>query len=165
MAIKETTRRINFIPYVIKKGRDVDTNPAPTVTVNRKYNLILFSKSTVTELNLSGKFIKFFYEPVKKVIGWQIRESLSQGEMKNWRLVKTTKQGTYPCSIKKLLEAFGGRLQHMTYGSVPIQKYRELSHLSEFKDQTFYFVELVDNPEELRKGLGNESVEKATVTA
>lgn len=29
--IKETTKKIHFIPYTVKKGKEVDLNPSPTV--------------------------------------------------------------------------------------------------------------------------------------
>lgn len=164
MAIKETSKKIHFIPYNPTKGKDVDMTPAPVVTVSRKYMNISFTKGAVLEMGMSGKFIKLYYEPIKKVIGWQLRDHVEQREMKMWKLVKPTASfGNWKCNIKKMLDQFGGRLTKETYKNVPIQKYREASSLSEYNGQTFYFVELIDNPEELKKGVGNEHLASMTV--
>lgn len=156
--IKETTKKIHFIAYSPKKGRIEDTAPAPTVTVNRKVNRISFSKATVLETGMNGKFLRLYYEPIKKVIGWQIRDKVDHAEMKQWKLVKALAGGGWGMNIKKMLDAFDGRLSKEVYEKIPVQKYREINALSEYKNEVFYFVELNDNPEELRKGMGNITV-------
>lgn len=164
MAIKETTKKIHFMPYVAKKGREKDTDPAPTVTVNRKYNYILFSKSAIKEMGLDGKFLHFYFEPIKKIIGWQVRETIQQSDMKAWRLVKAPKAGNWKTTIKKMLDEFNGRLTKVSYEALPVQRYREINPLSEYKNQVFYFIELIDNPEELKKGVGNHELGESTTT-
>lgn len=154
--IKETTKKIHFVPYSATRGREADTSPTPTVTVNRKYGYLTMGRKAVHEMAAEGMFIKFYFEPIKKIIGWQLRKQISQNEMKSWNLVKgNPKSGAYKASIVKLLAQFNGRLTQEAYQDLPIQKYREINPLSEYKDEVFYFVELVDNPEELKKGVGD----------
>lgn len=162
MAIKETTKKIHFIPYTAGRGREKDESPAPTITVNRKYQTISFTAEAVREMSMDGKFIRFFFEPIKKVIGWQLRDMVQQNEMKTWKLVKAKKGGSYQTFIGKMLKQFDNRLKKESYKNVAIQKYREINSLSEYKNQVFFFIELVDDPEELKKGIGNDKV--ATMT-
>lgn len=163
MAIKETSKKIHFIPFTGGRGREVDDSPAPTITINRKNFTVLFSTGAVREMGLDGKFIRFYFEPIKKVIGWQVRDIVKQNEMKVWKLVKASKVGGWQCSIGKLLKQFDGRLKKELYKGVPIQKYREANSLSEYNGQVFYFVELVDDPEELKKGVGNDKLAAMSV--
>jgi hypothetical protein len=142
MAIKETRIKLHFEPYKASKGRIADTEPAPTVAVSRKYNYIAFSRSCVIETEMEGRFVKLYLVPSKKVIGWQTREKLDHSEMKDWKLCKVNKQGQFRLNIKKLLDAMEGTPLKETYKRLPVQKYREVSMLSEHKDEVFYFVEL-----------------------
>lgn len=162
MAIKETTKKIHFIPYTAGRGREKDESPSPTITLNRKYQTISFTATSMREMSMDGKFIRFYFEPIKKVIGWQLRDHVLQSEMKTWKLVKAKKTGAWQTFIGKMLKQFDNRLKKEAYKDVAIQKYREINPLSEYKNQVFYFVELVDDPEELKKGVGNDKVAAMT---
>lgn len=160
--IKETTKKIHFIPYTATKGRDADVNPAPVVALNRNSGLLWFGEAALREMGMRDKFVRFFYEPTKKVIGWQIKEVVHQADMKTWRLVKpyvNKKSGAsyWTASLKKLVVQIPS-LTKKSYTGLPVQKYREINPLSEHRNQVFFFVELVDNPDELRKGVGNRDI-------
>ncbi len=146
MAIEETKKKIHFRPWVNEKGRPVDVTPPPTVNVSKKYGTITFSKGAVRETNMTGKFVKLFYEPTKKIIGWQTREKIEQHEMKTWKLCTPTKSGTWVLGIKKLLDEFNDSLTSETYVGLKVQKYREMGPLDQYSNQTFYFIE-VKEPE------------------
>lgn len=146
------------------KGRDADTNPAPTATVNTKFGYITFGSKAIQEMGANGMFIKFYFEPIKKIIGWQLRKQVEQNEMKVWKLVTPhAKARNYKASISKMIKQFDGRLTKESYADLPIQKYREINALSEYKNEVFYFVELIDQPEELKKGMGNKELADMTV--
>lgn len=156
--IEETKRKIHFIPYTGGRGKEKDTSPAPTITLSRKYNSLSFSRAAILEMGMDNKFVRFYFEPIKKIIGWQIKPGVTQQDMKQWKIVKQKPNGGWQTNVKKLLDQFEGRLTKEVYKGLTVQKYREIGALSEYKNETFFFVELVDNPEELKKGLGNEKV-------
>lgn len=155
--IKETTKKIHFTPYTIAKGRSVDTDPAPVATVNKKFGYLSFGGKAITEMDMDGKFIKFYFEPVKRIIGWQLRTEVKHEDMKSWKLIKQLPNKTWKVSVRKLLEQFNGRLTRESYSNTPVQKYREINPLSEYKNEVFYFVELINDPDELKKGIGDGS--------
>ena len=89
--IKETKRKINFITFVPHRGRTKDTSKPAHVTVNAKYGTLKFGKKAIDELEMKDMFVKFFYEPSKSIIGWQIVSDLSQPQLmsKEYKLVKS----------------------------------------------------------------------------
>ncbi len=142
--IEETTKKINFLAYNPDMPVKKEAKDAPTVTVSVKYNKIVFGASVLRETGMEGKFIRLYFEASRKIIGWQLRDSVSQGEMKVWKLVKS--YGTnkvWTASITKILSQMRG-LKKETYTKVPVQKYREMSPISQHKGEIFYFVELKD---------------------
>lgn len=159
--IKETTKKLHLIPYTRAKGKAVDTSDAPTINLNRKSGVMWFGQSALNEMGMTDKFVRFYFEPVKKIIGWQIQEQVNQSEMKMWKLCTPYKSKSgnphWTASLKKMLAQMPS-VKKDKYHAVPIQKYREINPLSEYKNQVFYFVELVDEPEELKKGAGNYQV-------
>lgn len=142
MAIEETKKKIHFRPWTNQKGRPVDNDPPPTVNVSKKYGTLTFSKGCVRDTNMGGKFVKLFYEPTKKIIGWQTRDKVEQQEMKTWKLCTPSKSGTWTLGIKKLLDEFNGSLKSESYAGLEVQKYREIGQLEEYSNQVFYFVEI-----------------------
>lgn len=155
--IEEVKKKIHFSPYFPQRGKEKDESPAPTVTINRKHNKLIFNRSCIDELSMDAKFIRLYYEPSKHIIGWQIKSVLPQLEMKNWKLVRKNKQnGVYTVQIKKMLEEFNG-LRYDSYKHLPVKKYIEQEGIME-KGSTYYFVEMIEDPQLLRLGLGNPSV-------
>ena len=155
MAIEETKKKIHFRPWVNEKGRPVDTDPPPTVNISRKYGTITFSKAAVRQTNMDGKFVKLFYEPTKRIIGWQTREKVEQQEMKTWKLCKPTASGTWVLGVKKLLDEFNGGMKAESYPGLEVQKYREMGPLDQYSNQTFFFIE-VKEPELSAKETAHE---------
>lgn len=144
MAIEETRKKIHFSPYTTVKGRKEDNSTAPTAAVSVKYGTITFSKGLVRETSMEGKFVRLYYEPTKKIVGWQLREKIAQEEMKVWKLCKPGQSGTWSLGIGKMLNEFNGRLKSESYLSLPVQKYREMDKLDSHANEIFYFVELVE---------------------
>ncbi len=143
MAIEETRKKIHFTPFDIKKGRAVDESPAPTMTLTA--GSLRFNKSLTTELNLNGKFVKLYSDPIKNVIGFQIgTEVIDHPDLKGWKLVNANPDtGMWTVSIRKMLEQqFGEKTAEKKYGKLPVRKYVEANGMD--RGMTIYFVELVD---------------------
>lgn len=139
---RKQKRRYTIRPYVTVKGKPRDTRTAPTVTVSKKYGTIVFSKGCIDQLGMAGKFVKLFYEPTKRVIGWQVRDRIDQNEMKLWKLCKPAKAGTWVMGVKRMLDEFNGALRQQSYPGLEVQRYREMGPLDEYSGQTFFFVEV-----------------------
>lgn len=140
--IEEVKRKIHFIPFKVEKGRKPDTNQPPVVSVSTKYNRLTFGKKTIQAMGMKDKFVKLYYEPDKKIIGWRITDKLVGDEMKSWKLVHPqAKSGVWFMSIKGIIDDM--RLKPgTTYSDLPVQKYRELEKLDINSGQIFYFVEI-----------------------
>lgn len=140
--IEETKRKIHFIPFKAEKGRKPDVSKPPVVSVSTKYNRLTFGKKTIKTLGMGGKFIKLYYEPTKKIIGWRITDKLEQAEMKSWKLCQPKESvGVWYMAISGILDEM--RLKpDFTYSDLPIQKYREMENLDPNSGQIFYFVEV-----------------------
>ncbi len=159
MSIKETHRKIHFTPFEIKKGRDVDDSPSPTMTLKTETGALRFSKSLITELNLDGKFVKLYYEPTKRIIGFQFKSTATDNELKSWKLVKRNPvTGTWTVTINKMLNQFNSKPTKDLYSMMPVRKYVDSTGVMNRGD-VFYYVQLIDNPDELKKGVGNDTLE------
>lgn len=157
--IKEITRKINFHPYTVSKGKKIDTNPAPTVSLNTKYGKLVFSSTLIREIGMAGKFIRLYYEPHRKIVGWQMRDKVELHDMKVWKLCKpapSTKM--WSMTITKMLSEMRGLKENHSYLNLPVQKYREMSLTDENKYNLFYFVEIKDTKEEVELLLNGEKV-------
>lgn len=145
MAIEETRKKITFVPFEIKKGRAVDTSPVPTVTLNK--GALRFNKILIKELNLNGKFVKFFYDPIKNIIGWQIKTEVNlQVVGKTWKMVKQNPTiGSWTVNIGKMLELIDKKAPERVYYQLPVKKYVEANGMD--KGTVYYFVELVGEAE------------------
>ncbi len=146
MAIEETRKKIHFVPFDINKGRDVDTSDAPTIKLTE--GLLRFTKGLITELGLNGKFVRFFYDPIKKVVGFQVREEVELRALKGegkWKMVRQNEtNGSWTVSIRKMLAAnFGSKVAEKKYPLAPIKKYIEMTDIMT-KGQVYYFFEIVD---------------------
>lgn len=150
MAIAETKKKIHFQPYVATKGRIKDTDPAPTATVSRKYNRITFTRALIQETGMAGKFVRLYSEPGKKIVGWQLREEVEQGEMKSWKLCRVTPSGNWGMNIKKMLDGFLGLTREKYV--LPVQKYREMDALDPHHGEVFYFVALAEQADKKNEG-------------
>lgn len=146
MAIEETRKKIHFTPFDITKGPGVDSSPAPTLTLTQ--GSLRFNKSVIKELSLTGKFVRFFYDPVKKIIGFQIKTEVELRQLKGegkWKMVNSNKvTGSWTVSVKKMVEQqFGMKTAEKKYPPFPVKKYIESSSAIH-KGDVYYFVEIVD---------------------
>jgi hypothetical protein len=138
--IKETKRKIHFITYIPTKGRPKDESKPPYASVSKKYGVLKFGKKAINALEMDKKFIKLFYEPVKKIIGWQITNHLNEGQLKSkeWRPITPNKiNGTAVISIKPIIDMFNGSLTEDSY-KCEIFKYREQSDILSRGDVTYF---------------------------
>lgn len=162
MSIQETQRKIHFVPFDGRRGRPKDDSPSPTLSINRKYGMVTFSKAIINELGLEGKFVHLYYEPTRKIIGFQVKTSVNQSLMKQWKMVKKNPTtGVWKATITKILGEFRG-LTRESYLDLPVKKYVEKDDLLN-RGEVFYYVQLVEDPEELKKGVGNDMLEGAKV--
>lgn len=141
MAIEETRKKITFVPFEIKKGREVDTSPAPTVTT--KNGALRFSKKYIDEQSLNHQFVKFFYDPIKNVVGWQVKKQVSlEAVGKTWKMVnQNAKTGFWSVSIGKMLAIMDAKHPEREWHKLPVQKHVEANGMD--KGTVTYFVELV----------------------
>jgi len=141
--IKETTKKMHLLAFTPRKGRQVDKSKVPTATVFIEKGKIQFGRYAIEAMGMNGRFTRFYYDPVKKVIAWKVEAKIDQADMKLWRLCRTHQNGVWSSSIGKMIELFNLDSKGLApvYRNVPIQKYRELELLSKPND-TYFFVEL-----------------------
>lgn len=152
--IKETTNKINFLAYNPKKGRIKDTSRPPTVTLFVDKGKIQFNRYAVEQMHMQGKFVRFFYEPVKKVIGWKVTDQVNQNEMKQWKVCKTHNNGVWQVSVKRMLELFqtGRKGLAPTYRDMVVKKYRN-TELMALPNDTYFYVEMREEYAERKEEL------------
>lgn len=150
--IKETTNKINFIAYRPTRGRAKNVNDAPTITLFVSKGKIQFNRYALEQMQMQGKFVRFFYEPVKKVIGWKVESQVSQNDMKLWRVCRTHENGVWLVSVQKMLDLFqlGRKGLAPTYRNMEVKKYRNVEMLSAPND-TYFYVELKEEYAEREK--------------
>lgn len=131
--------KINFIEYKAKKGRAVKDKFFASVDIKR--GILRIPKSTSSTALLQGKFIKFYYEPTKKIIGWKLRTDVRQEEMKDWRLIQklTPKVQIYCFGVKGILEQFVPKITH-NCNHLEIEHYKDYGLLSDRED--IYYVRI-----------------------
>lgn len=143
MAITETRKKLTLTAFDIVRGRDKDTSPAPTITFAR--GKLLFSKGLVRELDLNTKFIKFYYDPVKLVIAFQVKDQLPFENLKGagrWRKVTVSRFGNWTVSLTKMVsKTFGEEFLTKLIQHIPVQKYREQNDIIN-RGEVYYFIEL-----------------------
>ncbi len=152
--IKETTNKINFLPYIPKRGRAKNTDAPPTITLFVEKGRMQFNRYAVDQMQMVGKFVRFFYEPTRKIIGWKVQDTVDQSEMKLWKVCRTHKNGMWFISVNKMLDLFplGRKALSPVYRDMVVKKYRDIGLLSKSND-TYYFVELKGEYAEKEKGL------------
>lgn len=149
MVIEETRKKIHFVPFEIKKGRSVDTSPAPTVTLVK--GALRFNKNFITEIGLNGKFVKFFYDPIKKVVGWQVKTEVNLAVVgKTWKMVNANATlGSWTVNIGKMLDLLDSKASQKAYYKLPVMKYVEANGMD--RGTVYYFIELIDEVEDPKK--------------
>lgn len=141
---KETTKKIHFLPYTKRMVNMVGKSDTPVASVTTKYNRIAWGKHALAAMGMQGKFVKLYFVPDKKVIGWRITDKLTDTELKSkaWKLCKPSPQnGTWFWTIKKMLDQMKLK-EGASYTNLEIQKYREMGLTDEYVGKVFYFIEL-----------------------
>ncbi len=138
MAIQETKRKIHFNFFDLTRGKMKDTSPAPTVSLDK--GKLRFNRSVIDELVLDGKFVAFYYDPIRSIVGFRVREQIDQREMKTWKLVRQNKTNKcWTVQIGKLLAAIDSKELDKTYRNLPVKKYVEQSDVLARGDVYYYF--------------------------
>ncbi len=140
--IKETKTVIEFIPFNNKSAQENIRNDFPTISVSIKFGKISIGKHSIEKLNIKDKWIKLYFQPTQKIIGWKVQDIVKQEEMKDWTLVKVNTVGMFGVGIKKLLRGFQG-LTKESYPNLEVCKYvdrRTTGYLEE--NSTYYYVKI-----------------------
>lgn len=151
--IQQTHRTIHFTEYIPIRGREKDIDSPPLVHIDVKHNIIKFNARTLAILGMDGKFISFYMEPTKMIVGWSIREGLSEEmlKMKKFRLVKSHKDsGVWTTSINGIMKAFNGRVSKDNYKKLEVKKYIETEGVLE-KGTVYYYVQLTQPYENIKE--------------
>lgn len=109
-------------------------------SVNVKWGLLSFPKSTITDLAYGNKFFHLYYDGEHKAIAWRVKgkADLSVVKKRNgWKIVKPQKNGTWQVSVAHILKQFNNLEQ--SYRDLEIKKYQEKSILD---DEPYYFVRI-----------------------
>lgn len=140
--IKTTTRTIYFIPYSAKVGRKVDTDSPPTASIDTKHCILRFGRRTLQKLNMDGKFVRFFFDPDKNILGWQIQDRpMGLDEAKSWKLTKMNRSGVATFWVTGILQKFRG-LTKDSYLGLEIKRYVVTNQSVIEKGQTYYYVQV-----------------------
>lgn len=147
--IQEVRKSIHFSPYIPSVGRKKDEEPAPTVSVDGVKGRISFGAKTLKKLGMIDKFVCFYYEPTRKIIGWRVRDKLDVGQLygknEKWKLVKTFGKGTgfWITGVKGIVEEFKGFKRDGNYKKLEVLKYIETASILD-KNEVTYFVEVAE---------------------
>ena len=139
---QQTHRQIHFTQYI--PGRKKKEKEGPLLaSVSVKHGLLILPGTTLKKLGMVDKFIRLYYEPTKKIIGWQIvNDSLNQEQLKTAKLVKIyPATNNYKTTITPMLREFKG-LKKESYTSLEVKKYVETGLLD--RGTTYYYVKLKD---------------------
>jgi len=99
--------KFNFTP-VMNQAHCAKTNKA-FVTISNKGNII-FNRACIEQYNLANKYIRFYTDVEKKVLGWQIVTTVhdfKEIKDKKYRQIKQTTWHTSTLSIKNILQQVG----------------------------------------------------------
>ncbi len=145
--IKETTKKLHLLPYHPKRGRLKDTSDAPTITIFGKVGRIQFGRDAVEQMSMEGKFVKFYFDPIKRIVAWKITDKVDQREMKLWKVCRLHVNGVWQLTLKKMFMEFQGSDKLLDkYKNLPIQKYRNVEMMA-LPNETYYFVQLKETKE------------------
>lgn len=138
MLALESKKVINFIEYSPTFGRNIDFGRGQA-SINCKSGVITFPKKTIEGFGWQNQFMKFYYEPTKKIIGWKVRPEIKQEEMKTWSLAKQAASGQVRVSIGGILKSMNFKKAE-SFHKLEIEKWNDTRVLSE--GDTYYFVKL-----------------------
>lgn len=140
MTAERTLQKIHFVEYTSKRGRTKgDKDDFAKVSVNVKFGIMSFGKKALSKLGMDSNWIKIYFEPSKKIIGWVIKGKIAQEEMKTHKLVKKNVNGQFVVSVSGILKQFIG-LKKEHYTDLEVKKYRDYNSMLD--DQTYYYVKL-----------------------
>lgn len=145
--VKQTLRKIHFMAYTPRtKHKDPASDRPLTAAVMVKYGTLMFPNRTCTQLGMTGKLVRLFYEPTRKIIGWRVyNTSVSLSGLKDYKLCKPhANSGTWNVSIRGILNEMRG-LKEKTYGKLVVKKYVDKDLLN--KGDTYYYVQIKEASE------------------
>lgn len=139
--MRETNKVIEFIPYKRKKTKENGDN-IPTASIDVKFGRLVLGKFLLQEYNWTGKWLKIYYEPTRKIIGWKIADNINQTVMKDWKFIKPNKTGTAQFGIRQMLQEFKRIDKSKNTQNLEVKKYvdRRSGYLE--TNETYYYVKL-----------------------
>ncbi len=137
--VKRAQKKIHFLEWTSHRGRGKgEKEELPTVSLNVKFGMLGFGKKTISRLAMDKNWIKLYYEPTKRIIGWTMRQSIPQEEMKNYKLVKLNKTGQFQVFVKGIVDQFIG-LKSESY-KLEVNTYKDYQSLLD--DKTYYYIKI-----------------------
>jgi hypothetical protein len=111
----------NFLP--VSQLKPASPKRDDYVTFNAKTYRMVFSESYILHRNLDNCFIRFYYEPTKKLLGW--KRITKEGDINNLHDVKHIKANEkapqkYAFNCKRLLQAIDLK-DTKVYKRIPVE--------------------------------------------
>lgn len=139
MSIKQTQRKINFLPY-LPGERAVKEEKKVVITVDVKNSVLRMGKHACEEMGMPGKFVKLYYDQDKKIIGWSVvNSSIGIEKLKSHKLVKFNAGGQFVVSIMTILGKMMG-LEQTAY-RLEVKKYVETQDMLD-RGNTYFYVKI-----------------------
>ena len=116
--------KINFMPVVYARPHKHDNKAF--VTINDKGSMI-FNKTCIEQYNLANKYICFYTDIAKKIIGWQVvnnAQEFKELANKKYRLIKPTRWHTASLSIRHMLQELN--IDRKAFYKLKINEYTDL---------------------------------------
>ena len=130
------TKKFHLLEYNPRK-RPIKIKDIATVSISRKWGLIMFGKRTILALDMKGKFLKLYYDIGQNVIAWKLKDQVELMDIKlGWKPIRITKAGQYHSSIESILANM--KLSKDKYNKLEVKKYYEQGLLGE----DYYYVEV-----------------------
>lgn len=140
MIAPESKKVIEFIEYKPTYGGRTPSDRGHA-TVSTKYKLITFPGKVLDGFGWRGQFMKFYYEPTKKIIGWKVKKSVSLEELSDWIEVKThSSSNQFRVSLTGMINDIPGLPKDHTFNKMEIERYEDKRLMS--SNDVYYFVTL-----------------------
>lgn len=128
-------QKFNFVP--ITKHSRLSRGSQSFVSINNKGS-INFNRACIEQYNLADRYIQFFVDVEKKVLGWQILDKpiyvFKDIKNKKYRLIKPSLWHTATLSIRNIMQEMD--LYGKTFNKLKINKYVDTIY------NTIYYVTL-----------------------
>lgn len=142
MPIEKQEGKIHFVEYIPHQKAERDAKKESfTASIDVKSGYLRLGKPAIAKMNLDGKFVKFYFEPSKKIIGWKIKDSIgsSKEELSLWKPIIMGKKVQAILGIRGILSQFVG-VSKENYKGLEIKHYKDYGPLADGEE--LYYVKL-----------------------